>query len=72
MRTLVSIGRKGAHSAASAAGMRCAVQLARAPVLVQRSPQRGAWYPPGTPLGDSITCHSWAWRLRKLAIDPAR
>lgn len=35
-------------------------------------PQRGATYPPGTPLGDSTSCHSCAWRQRKLAIEAAR
>ncbi len=35
-------------------------------------PYRGAMYPPGTPLGDSTSCHSCACRQRKLAIDAAR
>ena len=34
-------------------------------------PQRGATYPPGTPSGDSTSCHSCACRQRKVAIDPA-
>jgi protoporphyrinogen oxidase len=34
--------------------------------------QRGATYPPGTPLGENTICHRCARRLRNTAIDDAR
>ena len=39
---------------------------------IDRKNHLGATYPPGTPRGDSTTCHNWIRRARNAAIDAAR